>query len=384
MRRSVFVFLAISAVALVTSVAAGAKSDAVVLNGAGSTFVQPLVSVWTPALGTAFNYTIQYSGVGSGTGITDISSRSVDFGASDAPLTAAQFQACGGCVQIPWGLGATAMIYNIPGVTNLKLNADVIAKMYLGKITNWNDPAIAALNQGVTLPNLAVTPVWRTGNSGTTYNFTDYLQTGSVTWQQSAVGQGQAVAFPIGTGASGSSGVAGVIQGTAGAIGYADVAFALANKLSYASILNASGNYATPTVASITAAAAAFPLVGPNNETHIVNPPKPAKLTQAPPKKPAAKASAKAKAAYTKAQAAYTKAKAAYTAATMAYPICTYTYVILPLVTSNATALRKMVYWALTTGQTSKYLQAPNLLFAPIPKPVLVAAEKTLDEVGTS
>jgi phosphate transport system substrate-binding protein len=373
MKRNLIALLAIGAVALLTAVAAGAKSnDAVIINGAGSTFVQPLVSVWTPALGTAFNYTIQYSGVGSGTGITDITSRSVDFGASDAPLTAAQFQACGGCVQIPWGLGATAMIFNLPGVTTLKLNADVIAKMYLGQITNWNDPAIAALNKGVTLPSVPVTPVWRTGNSGTTYNFTDYLQTGSVSWQKSALGQGQAVAFPTGTGASGSSGVAGVIQGTSGAIGYADIAFALANKLTYASILNSSGNYVAPTEAGIAAAAAAFPTVGPNNETHIVNPPKPVA-----PKALAKNASKKAK-------AAYTKAKAAYTAGTQAYPICTYTYIILPLVTSKAVALRRMVFWALSVGQTAKYLQAPSLLFAPIPKAVLVGAEKTLNEVGTS
>jgi phosphate transport system substrate-binding protein len=372
MRRNAFALLAVGAAALFTAVAAGAKSDVTVLNGAGSTFVQPLVSVWTPALGTAYDFTIQYSGVGSGTGITDIQTRSVDFGASDAPLTADQFTACKGCVQIPWGLGATAMIYNVPGVANLKLDADVIAKMYLNQITNWNDPAIAALNKGVTLPSLPVTPVWRTGNSGTTYNFTDYLQSGSPSWQKSGLGQGQAVAFPTGTGASGSSGVAGVIQGTSGAIGYADVAFALANKLNYASILNSSGNYVTPTVAGITAAAAAFPNVGPNNEVHIVNPPKPTA-----PK-------ALAKTASKKAKAAYTKAKAAYTAQTMAYPICTYTYIILPLVTSKATELRKMVFWALTLGQSSKYLQAPSLLFAPIPKAVLIAAEKTLDEVGTS
>ena len=373
MRRTVFALLAAGMTALLMAVSAGAKSETTVINGAGSTFVQPLVSVWTPALGMAFDYTVQYSGVGSGTGITDIQTRSVDFGASDAPMTAAQFAACNGCVQIPWGLGATAMIYNLPGISTLKLNADVIAKMYLHQITNWNDPAIAALNKGVTLPSLPVTPVWRTGNSGTTYNFTDYLQTGSAAWQGSGLGQGQAVAFPTGTGASGSSGVAGVIQGTQGAIGYADVAFALANGLSYAAILNSSGNYVKPTVAGIAAAAAAFPTVGPNNETHIVNPPKPAKLGKAP-----------AKNASKKVKLAYTKAKAAYAAGTMAYPICTYTYVILPLSSSKAPELRKMVFWALTQGQKAQYLQAPSLLFAPIPKSVLVGAEKTLTQIGTS
>src|SRR5262249_37941517 len=156
--------------------AAGAKQSATVINGAGSTFVQPLVSVWTPALGGAFDYTVQYSGVGSGAGIQAITSRTVDFGASDAPLSPDQFSACQGCVQIPWALAGTSIPYNIPGLTGLlRLNGDVIAKIYMGQITTWNDPAIKALNPKLSLPDLKIVPVYRTGNSGTTYNFTDYL-----------------------------------------------------------------------------------------------------------------------------------------------------------------------------------------------------------------
>src|SRR5205085_527802 len=130
-------------VALVMVAAAGANSNDTTITGAGSTFVSPLVSTWTPALGSAFGYTVQYSAVGSGAGIAAISSRQVDFGASDAPLTPDQFNACSGCVQIPWALAGTAIPYNIPGLqlpknSNLHLSGAVIAKIYMGQITNWN------------------------------------------------------------------------------------------------------------------------------------------------------------------------------------------------------------------------------------------------------
>src|SRR5690242_2596750 len=142
------------AVALAAVPAAGAKPQthtATTIVGAGSTFVSPLVSLWTPAIGTAFDYTVQYSAVGSGAGIAAITSRQVDFGASDAPLSPDQMSACNGCVQIPWALAGTAIDYNIPNLslpknTNLKLTGDVIAKIYLGEITNWSDPAIRSLN----------------------------------------------------------------------------------------------------------------------------------------------------------------------------------------------------------------------------------------------
>src|SRR5579862_5085845 len=158
MRKFAVSTLAAATVALLAVGVAGARHSATVLNGAGSTFVAPLVSVWTPALGSAFDYTIQYSAVGSGTGIADIQARSVDFGASDAPMTPDQFTACNGCVQIPWALAGTAIPYNLPGLSlpkgqgNLHLSGAVLAKIYMGQITNWNDPAIAALNKGATIP----------------------------------------------------------------------------------------------------------------------------------------------------------------------------------------------------------------------------------------
>jgi phosphate transport system substrate-binding protein len=333
------------AVALAAVPAAGARHSATVINGAGSTFVSPLVSTWTPALGTAYDYTIQYSAIGSGGGIQAITNRSVDFGASDAPLTSDQFTACNGCVQIPWALAGTSVPYNVPGITpasaavHLHLSGDVIAKMYMGQITNWNDPAIKKLNPTATLPDLKVTPVYRTGNSGTTYNFTDYLSAVSPGWK-SQIGAGQSVNWPAGTGASGSAGVAGVVANTPGAICYVDTAFAISSHLHFAAIKNAAGKFIYPSIRNVAAAGNAVTKVPANGELHIVNP---GKLLPT------------------------------------AYPIATYTYIILPTKSAHATELRKMVFWALTAGQASKY--TAKLWFAPIPLVVLKASEKTLKQV---
>jgi phosphate transport system substrate-binding protein len=332
------------AVALAAVPAAGAKQEATTIVGAGSTFVSPLVSTWTPAVGSAFDYTLQYSPVGSGAGIAAITSRQVDFGASDAPLTPDQFGACQGCVQIPWALAGTAIPYNIPGLqlpknTNLRLSGDVIARIYMGQITNWNDAAIKALNPKATLPDLKITPVYRTGNSGTTYNFTDYLSSVSRDWK-SKIGAGQAVGWPAGTGANGSAGVAGVVANTPGAICYVDTAFAISNHLRFAAIKNAAGNFINPSIRNVAAAGDAVKTVPANNELHIVNPPK---------------------------------------ANATAYPIATYTYIIVPTKSAKAAELRKLVFWALTQGQAAKY--TAKLWFAPIPKAVLVASEKTLKQV---
>src|SRR5581483_7945980 len=337
--------LAVAVLALVGATTAGAKHQATTITGAGSTFVSPLVSVWTPALGSAFDYTVQYSAVGSGAGIAAITSRQVDFGASDAPLTPDQFNACNGCVQIPWALAGTAVPYNIPGLqlpknTNLHLSGDVIAKIYMGQITNWSDPAIKALNPKATIPDLKITPVYRTGNSGTTYNFTDYLSAVSHAWK-SNIGAGQAVNWPAGTGASGSSGVAGVVANTPGAICYVDTAFALSSHLRFAAIKNAAGNFISPSIRNVAAAGDAVKSVPSNNELHIVNPPK---------------------------------------AMAKAYPIATYTYIILPARSAKAAELRKLVFWALTQGQAGKF--TAKLWFAPIPKTVLVASEKALKQIS--
>jgi phosphate transport system substrate-binding protein len=347
MRKFAFSALAAASIALLSVGAAGAKHSATVLNGAGSTFVSPLVSVWTPALGRAFDYTIQYAAVGSGAGIAAITARTVDFGASDAPLTSDQFTACNGCVQVPWALAGTAIDYNLPGLvlpknTNLNLTGNVIAKIYMGQITTWDDPAIKALNPKATIPSTKITPVYRTGNSGTTYNFTDFLSAVSRVWK-AQIGQGQSVSWPVGTGASGSAGVAGSVSNTPGAIGYTDTAFAIANHLHFAAIQNQAGRFVNPSIKNVLVAGDSITSVPAGNEIHIVYPSKHYPT---------------------------------------AYPIATYTYIILPTKTANAQALRKMVFWALTQGQAAKYT-AP-LWFAPIPKVVLVAAEKTLKQVAST
>src|SRR5581483_10081329 len=317
MKRGV-ALIAASAVALLAVASAGAKSSDTTITGAGSTFVQPLVAAWTPAIGHAFGITVQYSGVGSGAGIAAITSNQVDFGASDAPLNPAQQSACPDCIQIPWALSATAVAYNVPGApVHLNLDGNTISKIFLGQITNWNDPAIAALNKGASLPDLKITPVFRSDGSGTSYNFTDYLSSVSSTWK-TKVGTSTQPAFPAGQGAKGSSGVAGLISRTSGAIGYVDVAYAIKNHIHFAAVRNAAGHFLFPSLRRIEAAAAAFPTVPANNELHIVH-----------------KHSA------------------------------------------HAAELRKMIFWALTQGQSSQF--AAKLTFAKLStvKAVLVASEKT-------
>jgi phosphate transport system substrate-binding protein len=332
--------IAAAAVALTAIAAAGAKSNDTTISGAGSSFVAPLVSTWTPAVGSAFGYTVQYSPVGSGAGIAAITNRQVDFGASDAPLSPDQANACKGCVQIPWALSATSIAYNIPGApVHLNLDGKTISKIFLGQITNWNDAAIKALNKGANLPDLKITPVFRSDGSGTSYNFTDFLSAVNPEWK-SKIGVSTQPAFPAGVGAKGSGGVAGVVSRTDGAVTYVDVAYALKNHIRFAAVRNAAGKFLFPSLRRITAAAEAFPKVPANNELHIVNPPK---------------------------------------SAALAYPISTYSYVIVPQQTSHAAEIRKLVFWALTQGQKSQY--TAKLLFAPLPKTVLVASEKTLKTV---
>src|SRR5712691_2793616 len=156
LRRSALVS-AVAVLAFTAAATAGAaqsRKSGTTISGAGSTFVQPLVSQWVTPIGAAYGYELQYSGIGSGGGVAAVTARTVDFGASDAPLTADQFNACNGCVQIPWALSATAIIYNLPGVKNLiKMDEPTLAKTFMGQITSWNDPAIQKLNKGVNLPS---------------------------------------------------------------------------------------------------------------------------------------------------------------------------------------------------------------------------------------
>jgi phosphate transport system substrate-binding protein len=337
-RRLFFLTVVGAVLATLAAGSAGAKRNGTTIAGAGSTFVQPLVQQWISPIDSAYGYQLQYSGVGSGGGISAITSRTVDFGASDAPLSPDEFSACKGCVQIPWALSATSVIYNLPGTRNLlHMNGATLAKIFMGQITQWNDPAIQKLNKGVNLPSTKIAVVHRSDNSGTTYNFTDYLSSASAQWR-SKVGHDVSVNWPVGTGQRGSSGVASGVAQTPGGIGYVDVAYALHNHLSYFAMQNKSGKYATPGLKGILAAASSDQKPNGQNALSIVNPPK----------------------------------KFA-----VAYPISTYTYVIVPKSTAKAAELRKFLSWAVTKGQ--KF--GPKLLFEPIPKPVLVVAEKAIAQI---
>ena len=194
-----------------------AKQTAGSLTGAGATFPFPLISKWIPAVDSALGIQITYASVGSGAGIAQVTARTVDFGASDAPLSPDQVSACKGCVQIPWALAGTSIPYNLPGVSGrVRLSGPVLANIYLGSITQWDDPAIKALNPSLSLPSTKITPVYRSDGSGTSYNFTEYLSSVSAQWK-SKVGFNTTVNWPAGVGARGSSGVAGVVTKTEGA-----------------------------------------------------------------------------------------------------------------------------------------------------------------------
>ncbi len=232
------------------------------LTGAGSTFDEPLFSqMFNKYVDAQCGAQVTYSSVGSGAGITQLTAQTVDFGATDSPLTDTQLAAStnGPIIHIPITIGAVAVTYNLPTVTtpaNLSLTGSVIADIYLGTVKYWDDPAIAALNTGVTLPHQAITTVHRSDGSGTTSIFSHYLATQSPTWS-SQVGAGTTLNWP-GTnavGAKGNAGVAAQVQSTVGSIGYNELAYVLTNKIQYAQVQNAASQYVLPSLDSAAAAA---------------------------------------------------------------------------------------------------------------------------------
>ena len=335
MKRMSLVALAVVVLAAWTGLA-GASSQKTSLTGAGSTFVAPLVSQWISHYSAA---SINYSGVGSGAGIAAISSRQVDFGASDAPMTPDQFAGCHGCVQIPWAFSATSIPYHVSGVGyGLKLTGPILADIYLGHVKKWNDKRIQALNKGVKLPDENIVPIYRSDASGTSFNFSDYLSHVSKEWKNK-IGKGTQPAFPSGVGARGSSGVAAKLGSTQGGITYVDIAYAYKNHYKIAKIQNRNGKFVLPTIKSLRAATASVKRVTrKDNAISVVDPPK---------------------------------------SQSKAYPICTFTWVILPVQSSKAADLKKFVDWAVTKGQSF----GPKLLFLPLPKAVQAAARHTLARV---
>jgi phosphate transport system substrate-binding protein len=316
----------------------GSTGSANTIVGAGSTLVAPLMSQWQPTYDTATNVAITYGAIGSGAGIEQITARTVDFGASDAPLTSDQFSAAKGVVQIPWALAATAVAYHVQGVSNqLKLSGPVLAGIYMGQITNWNDPQIAKLNPGVKLPSLKITPVYRSDGSGDTYAFTNYLSHVSPAFK-SKVGVSTQVSWPTGLGGKGNSGVGGVLSTTNGAIAYVAISYVLANKFDYALVQNAAGKFPVPGISSISAAAKTLAAIPSDNNVSIVDPP---------------------------------------ASAPGAYPISTFTYAIVPTNSPKAKTLKPFLSWAITKGQAD----GPKLDFAPLPAKVVAADKATIAKI---
>jgi phosphate transport system substrate-binding protein len=306
------------------------------LTGAGSTLVQPLAQNWAQAFQSQTGNSVVYSGVGSGAGITQISNRTVDFGASDAPLNPTQAANCHSCVQIPWALSATAVGFHIGNLRKLKLNGVTLAQIYLGQITSWNDVRIRRQNKGTKLPALKITPVFRSDGSGDTYAFTDFLTRVDSQWRGS-VGNATTVSFPAGVGGKGNAGITAIVASTDGAIGYIAASYLIAHGLPAVAVKNNAGKYEYPNLNNIESAAQAVHSVPSGNELHIVNPPKSAKI---------------------------------------AYPISTFTYAIVPQVPAQKALLQSFINFAI--GQAGQRYGAA-LDFAPLPSVVLNAAQATVN-----
>ncbi len=333
------------------SMAPGSSGDAMtgpepgtaslVLQGAGATFPAPLYQVWFEKY-TELHGNIQfdYQAIGSGGGIKAITEQTVDFGASDAAMKDSEISALPAGVtllHVPTALGAVVVIFNVPGVTDLNLDADAVAGIFLGTITNWNDPKIAALNPGVTLPDLAVTVVHRSDGSGTTNAFTTYLDTVSPDWH-AGPGAGKEVNWPVGIGAPGNDGVAGGVKQTDGTVGYVELNYAAQAGLTSAKVKNADGQFVAGSTAGVTAAAEAAATTFPADfrQAPIIN-----------------------------------------GAGASTYPIASYTYLLIPVDWTDADKAQAMVaftYWALTDGQADE----DGLGYAPLPAPI---QQKSLDEL---
>jgi phosphate transport system substrate-binding protein len=307
------------------------------ITGAGSTLVAPLMTNWINGFEIKEGIPVKYSPVGSGEGIKQVSNRTVEFGASDAPMTPEQEAACNGCVTVPWALSATGLGFNVPGVKKLNLTGKIIAGIYFGKITNWNDPKIAKVNPKAKLPNLAITPVFRSDGSGDTYAFTNYLSKISPAWK-SEVGYATTVGWKAGTGAKGNAGVTSLVAKTPGSIGYISASYLIAAGLGAAAVENNAGNFELPNLKNIESAASTVKKLASNNTVSITNPPK---------------------------------------KATTAYPISTFTYAIVPHNVNQKQFVVQFLNYDITKGQT----YGAALDFAPLPKVVVTAAKAAIASI---
>jgi phosphate transport system substrate-binding protein len=314
------------------------------LTGAGATFPNPIYSKWFSDYAAATGVKINYQSIGSGGGIRQLTEGTVDFGASDAPMTDAELaKAKGPILHFPTVLGAVVITYNRPGLTApLKLNGDVIAAIFAGKITKWADSRIASLNPGVKLPAKDILVVHRSDGSGTTYIFSDYLSAVSPSWAQ-APGKGKELSWPVGIGAKGNEGVAGQVKQTEGAIGYTELAYAKQNHLATAAIANQAGEYVEPSIESATAAAAGIASKLPANTDYRIS------IVNAPGKG--------------------------------AYPITSFTWLLIPRTVSSAKKQKQLtdfLRWYLTKGETS----AASLDYAPLPQAIVTTLTARIDSIS--
>ena len=311
--------------------AAPAAAAQVQLNGAGATFPNIIYQTWM----LTYNQThpdvkLNYQSIGSGGGIRQFSDGTVDFGGTDAPMTDSAIAAIAGNVlHIPTVLGAVVASYNLPDVTQaVKLTPDVLADIFLGKITKWNDARIASINAGLALPNQDIIVVHRSDGSGTSFVWTDYLSKVSPEWSQK-VGKGPSVNWPVGLGGRGNEGVAATVRQTPGAIGYIELGYAMINKMPFAVIRNQAGNWITASLETVTeAAGGAMKDMGPNTDFRV-------SITNSP--------------------------------GAQAYPVASFTWLLIHKTyadSAKARALIQFVWWAQTEGQS----KATELGYAPLPK----------------
>ena len=334
-----------AALAGITILGAVVAAQTVQINGAGATFPTPIYTKWIDEYSKAHpNLRINYQSVGSGAGIQQISKQTVFFGASDMPMTKEQLQAApGALLHFPTVLGGVVPVYNLPNLSSeLKFSGPLLADIYLGKITKWNDPAIAKLNPGVTLPSTDITVVHRSDGSGTTYIWVDFLAKTSPEFMK-RVGVNTSVNWPAGVGGKGNEGVSGLVRQTPGSIGYVELIYALQNKISYGSVQNLAGEFLRASVDSVTAAAAAA----------------------------AAKMPADFRVSITNAEGKGV------------YPISSFTWLLLyenPKDKTQAKTMVDFVKWALTDGQ--KY--CADLGYAPLPDAVVKLEMAALGRIKVS
>ncbi len=316
--------------------ASSASADGLLINGAGATFPFPMYSKWFNEYNRLHpDIKFNYQSIGSGGGIKQFTDGTVDFGASDAPMKDDQIAKAPDVVHIPTVLGADVVAYNAPGVQSLRLSPETLASVFLGKITKWNDPAIAADNPGVKLPDQSITVARRSDGSGTTYIFTDYLSKVSPEWKNK-VGSGTSVNWPVGLGGKGNEGVTGIVKSTPGSLGYVELIYAIQQKLSVAEIKNKDGNWIKASLETTTAAAAGVEMPA-DFRVSITNP-----------------------------------------GGKDAYPISGFTYLLVHRDAKDkakGTAIVNFLRWAITDGQKL----ATPLDYAPLPKPVQERVLKTID-----